>query len=87
MKPFWKILLLVLAVIVAVKLLPVTLAMACVLGGIALAVVAVGVSLAAGLMGVGLVIALLLSPIWLPVMALAGIIALCKRANAKPVAV
>ena len=68
-----------------VKLLPVALVLGLMLGGVAVIVAVVGVSLATGLVGVGLLLAVLLSPIWLPVLALFGIVALVKKANAKPV--
>ena len=85
MKTLLKILLVVLAVIVAVKLLPVAMVVGCVLAGLAAVVTAVGVSLVGGVLALGLFLALVLSPIWLPVMALIGIIALFKKASAKPV--
>jgi len=46
----------------------------------------VGLSLAAGLLCAGFVLALLLSPIWLPVLALVGLIALIKKLSVKSVA-
>ena len=57
-----------------------------IVSGVILVIVAVGVSLAAGILGVGLLLAAVLSPIWLPVMALVGIVALFKRVSAKPLA-
>jgi hypothetical protein len=86
MKTFLKILLIALAVIVAVKLLPVALVLIGVLAAVAVVVALVGVSLTAGLLGAGLLLALLLSPVWLPIMALVGIIALFKKVCAKPAA-
>ena len=84
MKTFLKILLLVLAVIVAVKLLPVVLLVGGGMALIAALIATIGVSLAAGLVGVGLFLALVLSPIWLPILALFGLIALFKKVGAKP---
>ena len=83
MKTFLKILLLVLAVIVAVKLLPVALAFGCVIAGVAAIVAALGVSLAAGLLGAGLVLGASCSrrADWLPILALVGIVALFKKVS------
>ena len=84
MKTFLKILLIAVAAVVAVKLLPLALALAGVLAACVGVVAAVGVSLAAGVLCVGLLLALVLSPIWLPVLALVGVIALIKKTGAKP---
>lgn len=84
MKTFLKNLLLVLAVAVAIKLMPIALIFGAVLALVAALVAAVGLSLAAGLVGVGLFLALVLSPIWLPVLALVGLIALIKKIGATP---
>lgn len=84
MNTFLKVVLVVLAVIVAVKLLPVALAMACLVAGAVAVVGALGLSLAAGIVGMGLLLAVVLSPIWLPIMALVGIVALFKKVSAKP---
>jgi hypothetical protein len=84
MKTFLKILLSPLAIIVAVKLLPVALVLIGVLAAVAVLVAVVGVSLTAGLLGAGLLLALLLSPVWLPIMALVGVIALFKKLIARP---
>jgi len=85
MKTFLKIFLIAVAAVIAVKLLPLALALACVLAACVGVVAAVGVSLAAGLLCAGLLLALVLSPIWLPVLALFGLIALIKKCSAKPV--
>jgi hypothetical protein len=84
MKTFLKVLLLVLAVAVAVKLMPIALIFGGVLALVAALVAAVGLSLAAGLVGVGLFLAFVSSPIWLPILALLGLIALVKRLAPKP---
>lgn len=84
MKTFLKVLLILIGVVVAIKLLPVALAVMCVIAAGAALVALIGVSLAAGLLCAGLVLALLLSPIWLPVLALVGLIALIKKLSAKP---
>jgi hypothetical protein len=83
MKTFLKILLIVMAAIVAVKLLPFALALGCVVAAGMGVVAVIGFSLAAGLLGAALLLALVLSPIWLPVMALVGIIALVKKTGTK----
>ncbi len=81
MKAFLKIVLLVIAAVIAVKLLPLTLAAGCVLGLVLVGVAVVGVSVIAVVLGALLLIALVSSPIWLPILALAGLIALFKRDN------
>ena len=81
MKTFLKILLFVVLALVAIKLLPVTLALACVLAGGCALIAAVGVSVMAVGLGVTLAIAALLSPIWLPILAIVGLIMLIKRGN------
>jgi hypothetical protein len=43
--------------------------------------IALGVSVAAAIFGVVVVLAAVLSPIWLPVLAVVGLIALLKRGN------
>lgn len=81
MKTFLKVLLIIALAIVAVKLLPLTLVAGCLLAaGIALLAV-IGVSaLAIGTcLGLGLIA--LLSPLWLPILAIVGIVMLVKRHN------
>ncbi|MBI4623982.1 MAG: hypothetical protein HY736_12300 [Verrucomicrobia bacterium] len=84
MNPFLKIILILVAAVIAVKLLPLTLALGCIFAA-ALAVFAlVGVSLVAVLLCLGLLLAALLSPIWIPLLALVGLIALIKRGTRAP---
>jgi hypothetical protein len=90
MKTFWKILLIGLLVLVClhlcpVLLVPVMLGFAALLvigsllaGGLA-ALAATGLSLVAGLLAVALVVLAVLSPIWLPVLAVVGLVSLCRR--------
>lgn len=79
MKTFFKVLLLVVAVIVAIKLLPATLALGCALVfGLAIAAT-VGVSLLAVGVVLGLALLVLFAPIWLPIMLLVGLILLIRR--------
>jgi lysylphosphatidylglycerol synthetase-like protein (DUF2156 family) len=79
MKTFLRVLLVAVLVLVALKLLPVTLALGCVLGAALLAALAVGLSLAVAALGVALAVAAALSPIWVPVLAIVGIVSLCRR--------
>lgn len=83
MNTFLKVLLILVAVVVAIKLLPVALALICVLAAGVGLLALIGVSLAAGLLCAGLLLAVALSPIWLPVLALVGLIALIKKSGAK----
>ena len=79
MKTFLKVMLILVAVVLAIKLLPLALGLACAIaGGIAVLVVA-GLSLMAGLVGAAMLLALVLSPIWLPLLALVGVIALIRK--------
>jgi hypothetical protein len=83
-KTFLKVLLIVALAIVAIKLLPLTLAAGCILAvGVAI-LAAVGVSVVALGLLVSLAIVALLAPVWLPVLALIGIIALVKRHRRTP---
>ncbi len=86
MKTFLKVLLLVVAAIVAVKLLPVALAIGFVLMAPVALLAILGVSVAGALVGAALVVTAVLSPIWLPVLAVVGIVALCRRGGSKPAA-
>lgn len=83
MNTFLKILLIALLVVVAVKLLPVTLAIGCLLAGAAVLALVVGASAAVLLFGIVALLAAVLAPIWLPVLIIVGIVALCRRATAK----
>ncbi len=79
MKTFLKVLLLAALLIVAIKLSPVIFVGA-ILGLIAAAVLgAVGLSLVAALMAIALALAVALSPIWIPVLAVMGLISLFKK--------
>ncbi len=81
MNTFLKVLLIALLVVIAVKLLPLTLLAGCIVAAGALAVVVVGASAAAVVTCVALAIAAALAPIWLPVLAIVGVIALIKRSR------
>ena len=79
MKTFFKILLAIIAAVLVVKLLPVTLALGCARAIGAALVLALGVSVLAVSVGVLLALVALLSPIWLPVIAIVGLVMLIKR--------
>ena len=74
---FWT-----LTVIVALKLLPIALGMGCVVAAILAGLAVLGVSLAALLICAALVVAAVLSPVWVPVLAIIGVIALFRRGGA-----
>jgi hypothetical protein len=86
MKTFLKILLIVVAVIVAVKLLPIAFAAGCLTAGLLAGLAAFGVSMMALLACAGLLVLAILSPIWIPVLAIVGIVALFRRNRAATVA-
>jgi len=79
MKTFWKVLLLTVLAVIAIKLLPVTVALGFVLGFLLVALAALGVSILAGLGVIAVIVAAVLAPIWIPVLAVVGLIALIKR--------
>lgn len=90
MKTFLKIVLFLVLGLVAVKLCPLLLAPALAsvmvmlaLGGVVLAglatVAATGLTLTAVLLGVVLLVLAVLSPVWVPVLALIGLISLFRR--------
>lgn len=97
MKPFFKILLVVAVVLLAFKLLPVllvpvilgivlTLIVGSVLAAGVAALTFAGLSTFGALAAVTLVTAAVLSPIWMPVLAVIGLVSLCRRRPAVPVA-
>ena len=90
MKTFLKVLLILIAAVIAIKLLPVLLVIGGVgIGGLLLAgcllVAAVGVlatlglSIAAAVVAVALIVTVALSPIWVPIAVVLGIIALVRK--------
>jgi hypothetical protein len=81
MKTFLKALLILVAVVVAVKLLPIALGVGCIAAAILAGLAVLGVSLAALLACAALAVVAVLSPIWVPVLALVGIVALWRRAS------
>lgn len=79
MKTMLKIVLLLVAVVIAVKLLPVTVALFCVLAAALISVTVLGVSAAAVLLGATIGITVLLAPLWLPALVVTGGILLVRR--------
>lgn len=81
MKTFLKIALLVLGALVLIKLLPFTIAVGCAIGAIATAALLVGVSAAAVVLCVAAIFLAVLSPLWLPVAAVIGMVSLFRRSK------
>ena len=92
MKTFGKVLLIVILALVCLRLLPllmgasllalaVLFGVAIVLAGGVAAVAATGLTAVAALLAVVLVVAAVLTPIWLPVLAIAGLVSLCRRSG------
>ena len=75
MKTFLKIFLLVLLALVALKLLPLTLALGCVMAIVL-----------AGLVMLGLGVAVVLSPLWVPALVITGIVSLIVRTGKRAAA-
>jgi len=84
MKSFLKVLLVVWAAVVAVKLLPLTLAMGFILGLVLVGLLALGLSVVAVVAVMAVAIAAVLAPIWIPALVILGLIALIKKLSAKP---
>jgi hypothetical protein len=83
MKTFLKVALIALAVLVALKLLPVTLLALGLLVAATVGVLAVGFSAAVVIACIVLGAAAALSPIWIPVLAVVGIVALVRKSSAR----
>ncbi len=84
MKTFFKVLLIAALLIVAIKISPV-LFVAAFVGLIVAAVLgAVRISLLAALVGVLLALAVALSPIWIPVLCVIGIVSLFRKSERPP---
>lgn len=83
MRAFLKILFLVLVALIAVKLLPLTIGLGFVVGfGLAF-LVAIASSLLAGAGVLALFLGIILSPLWIPVALVVGMIALVRRTSGK----
>ncbi|MBI5688758.1 MAG: hypothetical protein HZC55_01580 [Verrucomicrobia bacterium] len=85
MNNFLKIALLVVAALVAVKLLPLTLGLGFVLGLLVVGLLVLGLSLVAVVAVAAVALGAALAPIWIPALVVVGIITLIKRLSAKPV--
>jgi hypothetical protein len=85
MKTFLKILLFVVLAIVAIKLFPLTLALGIIMAGAVGAALFVGFSVIAVILGLLLAMVAALAPIWLPALAIVGVIALFRKTGAKAV--
>jgi hypothetical protein len=87
MNTFLKILLIAVLLVVAIKLGPVIFFGALV-GLLAAAVLGiVGISLIAALLAIVIALVVALAPIWIPVLAIMGIVSLCRRNGHTPPAV
>ncbi|MBL9202687.1 MAG: hypothetical protein JNL39_19395 [Opitutaceae bacterium] len=75
MKTFLKIFLLVLLALVALKLLPLTLALGCIMAIVL-----------AGLVMLGLGVAVVLAPLWVPALVITGIVSLIVRTGRRATA-
>ena len=84
MKTFLKAVLLVVLAVVALKMLPLTFAIGCVMAGALVVLLALGASFVAVTFVALLLLAALLSPIWLPVLALLGLITLFRKSKSSP---
>jgi hypothetical protein len=76
---FLKIALLVIVALVALKFLPLIFGLGCLLAAAVLAVILMVASALAGLFGSAFLLAAVLSPIWVSVLIIVGLIALIKR--------
>lgn len=79
MNTFLKVFLIVIGAVIAVKLLPLAFGLVCGVAALLAGLAILGVSLVALLACAVLVVAAVLSPIWVPVLAIVGIVALCRR--------
>ena len=84
MKTFLKILFVAALLIVAIKVSPILFVAA--FAGLVVAAVLgmVGLSLAAGLIAVLLAFAVALSPIWIPVLCVIGVVSICRKTDHTP---
>ena len=83
MKTFLKVLLLTIVVLIAVKFLPLIFGLGWLFAGAVVGALAFAASALAAVAGSFLVIALILTPVWLPLLALIGLIALVKRSQSR----
>ncbi|MSU70580.1 MAG: hypothetical protein EXS39_07385 [Opitutaceae bacterium] len=83
MNTFLKILLFAVLAVVAIKLFPLTLALGIILALMVAVAIFVGFSVITATFCVALAMVAVLAPIWLPALAVVGLIALIKKAGAK----
>ena len=83
MKTFLKVVLLIIVVLIAMKLLPLIFGLGWLFAGALVGALAFTASAIAAVAGSFLVIALILTPVWLPLLALIGLIALIKRSQGR----
>ena len=81
MKTFLKVVLLLIVVVIAVKFLQLIFGLGWLFAAAVIGALAFTASAVVAVTGSFFVIALILSPIWLPMLALVGLIALIKRSN------
>jgi hypothetical protein len=79
MKTFLKVLLIAVLAILAVKLLPITLAFGCLLAAGVAFIAGIGVATMAVAACLALLVVTLLSPLWIPILAIIGVVMLVKR--------
>ncbi len=87
MNNFLKVALLVVAALLAVKLLPLTLGLGFVLGLLVVGLLLLGLSLVAVVAVAAIALGAALAPVWIPLLLILGLIALIKRLSAKPASV
>ena len=85
MKTFLKVCLIILLALVALKFLPAIFGLGCAIAVSLALLVAAGVSLLAIGMCVALALVALFSPIWLPILAIVGLVMLIKRLSSSSV--
>lgn len=83
MNTFLKVLLILIAAVLLVKLLPLAFGLAVFLGVVIAIAAIVGLGAAGVVICVALGLVILLSPVWLPVLAVVGLIALWKKLSNK----
>ena len=84
MKTVLKVILIVALLLIAIKLSPIIFVAA--LAGLLVATIlgALGLSLLAAFAAIVIALAVALSPIWIPVLVIVGMVSLIKRANSRP---
>jgi hypothetical protein len=80
-KTFLKVVLLLIVAVIAIKLLPLIFVLACLFVGALVGLFALGMSAIVAMIGSAFVVLAVTSPIWVPVLAIVGLIALANRSN------